>query len=88
MIRYILVQNRQGKTRLSKWYTAFEEEEKTKLKAEIHKLVASREGKNQSNFVEFYRVYAILDELFLGGEIQEISKSIVLARLEAFEKLD
>lgn len=53
MIRYILVQNRQGKTRLSKWYISLEEEEKTKLKAEIHRLVASREGKGQSNFVEY-----------------------------------
>ncbi|KAI8894952.1 clathrin coat assembly protein ap17, partial [Globomyces pollinis-pini] len=142
-IRYILVQNRQGKTRLSKWYNHLEEDEKLKLKSEIHKLVASRDAKNHSNFVEFrnhkiiyrryaglyfcfcvdtndnelaylesihffveildtffknvceldlvfnfYRVYAILDELYLGGEIQEISKSVVLKRLEMFEKLD
>jgi hypothetical protein len=32
-------------------------------------------------------VYAILDEMYLGGEIQEISKAKVLARLETFEKL-
>lgn len=41
-----------------------EEDEKNKLKAEIHRLVASREGKAQANFVEFrnhkivYRRYA------------------------------
>jgi AP-2 complex subunit sigma-1 len=64
MIRYILVQNRQGKTRLAKWYITLEDEEKQKLKQEVHKLVASREGKSLSNFVEFrnhkivYRRYA------------------------------
>jgi AP-2 complex subunit sigma-1 len=36
----------------------------------------------------FYKVYAILDELFLGGEMQEMSKDLVLKRLEYLEKLD
>jgi AP-2 complex subunit sigma-1 len=64
MIRYILVQNRQGKTRLAKWYSTLDDDEKHKLKLEVHKLVASREGKTLSNFVEFrnlkivYRRYA------------------------------
>ena len=52
MIRFILVQNRQGKTRLSKWYMPLEDEEKVKLKGEIHRLVAARDQKHQSNFVE------------------------------------
>lgn len=30
----------------------------------------------------FYKVYAILDEIFLAGEIEETSKSDVLARLD------
>jgi AP-2 complex subunit sigma-1 len=37
---------------------------------------------------KFYRVYSILDEMYLGGEIQEISKQTVLGRLDDFEKLD
>ncbi|KAJ2234956.1 AP-2 complex subunit sigma [Coemansia sp. RSA 1722] len=64
MIRFIFVQNRQGKTRLEKWYGTYSEQEKQKLKAEVHRTVASRDQKHQSNFVEFhnhrivYRRYA------------------------------
>ncbi|TFY62058.1 hypothetical protein EVJ58_g4101 [Rhodofomes roseus] len=36
----------------------------------------------------FYKVYAILDEVFLAGEIEETSKDVVLARLEQLEKLE
>jgi AP-2 complex subunit sigma-1 len=34
------------------------------------------------------KVYAILDEIFLAGEIQETSKDVVLLRLEELEKLE
>jgi AP-2 complex subunit sigma-1 len=46
------VQNRQGKTRLAKWYVPFEDNEKIKIKGEVHRLIASRDQKYQSNFVE------------------------------------
>jgi hypothetical protein len=35
-----------------------------------------------------YQVYAILDEIFLAGEIEETSKDVVLQRLEELEKLE
>lgn len=35
----------------------------------------------------FYKVYAILDEVFLAGEIEETSKQVVLDRLDYLEKL-
>lgn len=36
----------------------------------------------------FYKVYAILDEVFLAGEIEETSKNVVLTRLEHLDKLE
>jgi hypothetical protein len=37
---------------------------------------------------EGLQVYAILDEIFLAGEIEETSKDVVLSRLEELEKLE
>lgn len=34
------------------------------------------------------QVYAILDEVFLAGEVQETSKQVVLTRLEHLDKLE
>jgi hypothetical protein len=50
-IRFFLLQNRQGKTRLSKWYVAVEEEEMRKIENEVHRIVTSRDSK-YTNFVE------------------------------------
>lgn len=53
-----------GKTRLAKYYSPYTDAEKIKLKGEVHRLVAPRDQKYQSNFVEFrnnkivYRRYA------------------------------
>jgi hypothetical protein len=50
-IRFFLVQNRQGKTRLSKWYVPYEDDEKRQLETEVHRLVVKRDRKF-TNFVE------------------------------------
>lgn len=34
------------------------------------------------------QVYAILDEVFLAGEIEETSKNVVLTRLDHLDKLE
>lgn len=63
MIHFFLVQNRQGKTRIAKWYTPYEDVEKRKLEEEIHRIVTSREAKF-TNFVEV-RIYTIIYRRYL-----------------------
>ena len=51
-IRFFLLQNRQGKTRLSKWYVVPPEEaDRLRMEAEIHRTVTQRDRK-YTNFVE------------------------------------
>ena len=143
-IHFILVLNRQGKTRLAKWFdNNYTTQEKQRYTTEIHRLISSRDLKYQSNFIEyqqnklvyrryaglyfissidlidseldsleslhflvevldvyfdnvceldlifnFYKLYSILDEIFLGGEFQEILKDKILERLAYLDKLD
>ena len=143
MIRFFLLQNKQGQTRLSKWYvTTPDDVEKGKLEADVNRVVSSR-SKNHTNFVEyqhykiiyrkyaglyfifgadvgdnelllmetihlfvelldqyfnnvceldivfnFNRVYAILDEFILAGEVQDSSKMVILERVKELEKLE
>jgi AP-2 complex subunit sigma-1 len=152
-IRFFLLQNRQGKTRLSKWYipppttsstgTATTAElEKTRIEAEVHRLVTARD-KKYTNFIEynnykiiyrryaglfftiavdvqdnelsyletihlfvelldayfsnvceldivfnFNKVYSILDEFMLAGEVEETSKREILDRVKFLEKME
>ena len=51
MIRFIFLQNVQGKTRLAKYYVPYEDAEKHKIEYEVHKVVVSRDRKF-ANFVE------------------------------------
>lgn len=142
MIRYVLLQNRAGKTRLAKYYVPLNDSEKHKLEYDVHRLIVNRDPKH-TNFVEyrtykiiyrryaglffsmcidltdnelvtlesvhlfveildhyfsnvceldlvfnFHKVYLILDEFILGGEIQESSKKVILDRLHELDKID
>jgi hypothetical protein len=53
MIHFLLLQNRQGKTRLAKFYSAFEHDEKRQLQTEVHKLITKRDPKF-TNFIEVH----------------------------------
>ncbi|CAI5495602.1 unnamed protein product [Closterium sp. Naga37s-1] len=64
LIRFILLQNRQGKTRLAKYYVPLEDSEKHKLEFEVHRLVVHREPKF-TNFVEF-RTYKVIYRRYAG----------------------
>mmetsp|Transcript_489 Transcript_489/g.898 ORF Transcript_489/g.898 Transcript_489/m.898 type:complete len:143 (+) Transcript_489:60-488(+) len=142
MIRFFLLQNRQGKTRLSKWYFPIGESEKKRIETNVHRMVVSRD-KKYTNFIEhstykliyrryaglfftvavdvtdnelaylesihlfvelldsyfsnvceldivfnFNKVYNILDEYMLAGEIAETSKKEILERVRLLEKLE
>ncbi|GFP81324.1 ap-2 complex subunit sigma [Phtheirospermum japonicum] len=50
-VRFIVLQNRQGKTRLAKYYIPLEESEKHKVEYEVHRLVVNKDPKF-TNFVE------------------------------------
>lgn len=142
MIRFILLQNRQGKTRLSKWYVPFNAGEKNKIESDIHRAVVSRDPRftnfleyrnykiiyrryaglyftfcvdindNELSVLEFIhlfvevldgyfgnvceldlvfhfdKVYAVLDEMVLSGEISETSALSVLEKLKEFDKFE
>ena len=142
MIRFILIQNRLGKTRLARWYMNYDDAEKEKLQLEIHRLILSRDSRF-TNFIEFmnykiiykryaglyfticidyldnelahleliqllvellneyfgnvseldliykfHKVYALIDEIVLGGEICETSKKVILSNLKKIGNMD
>jgi len=142
-IRFFLLQNKQGKTRLSKWYqTAPNDIERNKLEADVFRIISMR-GRGYTNFVEhdtykliyrryaglyfcfgvdvtdnelvlmetihlfvrildqyfsnvceldivfqFNKVYAILDEFLLAGEVQETNERVILERMADMGRLE
>ena len=143
MLHFFFLQNRQGKTRLSKWWIPSpDDSERIKMEADIHRVVSLR-SKTQTNFVEyknfkiiyrryaglyfifgadstdnelllmetihlfvelmdqyfnnvceldivfhFNKVYSLLDEYILGGEVQETNKKVVLDRMHDYGNLE
>ena len=138
-MKFVILQNKQGRTRLSKWYININEEEKIKIQNEVYRTIILRDIK-ESNIIEyknykivykkyaslyfmfgidtddnelaslelihlfvetldkyfgsvceldvvynFYKVYSVLDELLVGGEIVETSKTNILRKLREIE---
>jgi AP-2 complex subunit sigma-1 len=47
------------------------------------------ENVNELDIVfNFYKVYQVLDEMFLAGEVQETSKNVILNRLALIDELE
>ena len=141
MIDFVLLISRQGKLRLSKWYSVRESKERARTVREVSALVLGRVPK-MANFIEykeqklvykryaslffvmgigkednelmtlemihqyvevldkyfgnvceldiifnFHKAYYILDELFIGGELQETNKREVMRVVVAHEAL-
>lgn len=143
MIRFFLLLNKQGKTRLTKWYVSPPADlERVRMESDIHRVVSTR-SRGFTNFVEyenfkiiyrryaglyfvfgadvndnelllmesihlfvelldtyfsnvreldilfhFNKVYSILDEYVLAGEICETSKKAILERMADIATLD
>jgi AP-2 complex subunit sigma-1 len=56
----------------------------------FYKVSANERGRRTRGIglIRGAQVYAILDEVFLAGEIEETSKQVVLTRLEHLDKLE
>ena len=57
-IKFVILQNKQGRTRLSKWYIPLDDEDKIKIQSEIYRTIILRDIK-QSNIIE-YRNYKVV----------------------------
>ncbi len=63
-IRFFLLQNRQGKTRLSKWYqTPPDDAERVKMESDINRAVSIR-TKGHTNFVEVSFQFSVFSQKF------------------------
>lgn len=51
MIRFMLMQNKAGKTRLAKYFIALDDKEKHRMEYEIYRLIVNRDSK-YTNFIE------------------------------------
>lgn len=140
-LHFLLLISRQGKVRLSKWYSPYNQKDRTRIVKEVCSLLIGRPSK-LCNFLDwrdqkiiykryaslyfvtcadkddnelmvlemihhyvevldryfgnvceldlvfnFHKAYAVLDEIILGGELQETSKKAVLRAVSAQDAL-
>ena len=53
MIRFVLVQNRQGKVRLAKYYVRMDEAEKAQIPGEVFRVIAPRDQRSQATLSRY-----------------------------------
>ncbi|KAJ6258942.1 hypothetical protein Dda_5837 [Drechslerella dactyloides] len=71
-IRYIILLSRQGKVRLSKWFTTLSLKEKNKIIKEVSQLVLSRRTR-MCNFLEYKgRVFQVIQLLIVPRALTQI----------------
>ena len=83
MIRFLIVQNTQGVTRLSRWYVSYSDDEKQKILEDFYNLVNVREI-DSTNFIEYHTykiVYRRYAGLYFGACVDSTDNE--LAALEA-----
>ena len=51
-MKFLILQNKQGRTRLSKWYININEEEKIKIQNEVYRTIILRDIR-ESNIIEY-----------------------------------
>merc|ERR1711988_1344153 len=87
MIHFVLLISRQGKVRLTKWYSAYSAKEKARTVREVSAVVLARQQK-QCNFLEYkdkkiiYKRYASL--YFLACVDDDDNELIVLETIHHF----
>ncbi|KAK4484020.1 hypothetical protein RD792_011233, partial [Penstemon davidsonii] len=74
LIHFVLLISRQGKVRLTKWYSPYTQKERTKV-CELDLIF------------NFHKAYYILDEILIAGELQESSKKSVARLISAQDSL-
>eukprot|EP00899_Mesostigma_viride_P004921 jgi/Mesvir1/1442/Mv14433-RA.1 len=90
MIQFVLLISRQGKVRLTKWYSPFNQKERTKIIRELSQIVLTRPAK-LCNFVEWrdlkvvYKRYASL--YFIMGVNADENELITLETIHHFVEI-
>eukprot|EP01127_Copromyxa_protea_P009887 TRINITY_DN2367_c0_g1_i1.p1 TRINITY_DN2367_c0_g1~~TRINITY_DN2367_c0_g1_i1.p1 ORF type:complete len:155 (+),score=28.54 TRINITY_DN2367_c0_g1_i1:48-512(+) len=90
MIHFVLLISRQGKARLTRYYSPYSDKEKARIVREASNLILSRPAK-MCNFVEWknhkivYRRYASL--YFMFGVDQEDNELITLELIHSFVEI-
>lgn len=63
--QFILIQNRQGKTRLERYWGAYTESERKLMRNEVHRLISVRDLKSHSNILP-YKQYMVVFRKYAG----------------------